>query len=123
MRSTWTPFTNSGISSRAAVVHTPAARFNRHVRYMMASYYYVVTLLSILLLPGGLKIKWAWPAAVALPVILLLTVPELRRKLGWSRSVTQRNLLRFSSALAFSLGVLTLYKLASEGTLFAGAGG
>lgn len=103
--------------------YSAAIRLNRHIRYMMASYYYVVTLLSILLLPGGLKIKWAWPAAVALPVILLLTQPAFRRRLGWSREGTQRNLLRFSSALAFSLGVLTLYKLASEGILFAGAGG
>lgn len=103
--------------------HPAAVRLDRHIRYMMASYYYVVTVLSILLLPAGLKIKWAWPSAVALAVVLLLTRSELRGRLGWSRTRTQKNLLRFSSGVAFSMGAMTLYKLASEGILFAAAGG
>jgi uncharacterized membrane protein len=95
-----------------------ADRLNRHIRYMMASYYYVVTLLSILLLPGSLKVKWAWPSAVALAVILLLTRPEVRQKLAWSRERATTVGLRFSTAVAFGLGVTLLYKLASEGVLF-----
>lgn len=97
-------------------------RLDRHIRYMMASYYYVVTLLSILILPGGLKAKWAWPTAVAAVVILVLTQPAIRQRLGWSRDGTTRVALRFSTALAFGLGVLALYQFADAGTLLSGPG-
>jgi hypothetical protein len=97
-------------------------RLNRHIRYMMASFYYVVTLLSILLMPGSFKAKWVWPSAVAGVVILLLTQPAVRDRFGWSRDGSARAALRFSTVLAFGLGALVLYQLSSSGLLFAQAG-
>ncbi len=95
-------------------------RLDRHIRYMMASYYYVVTLLSILVLPGGLKAKWAWPAAVGAVVILVLTQPRLRERFGWPRDATAQAALRFSTLLTVGLVVVALYQFVAAGTLFAG---
>lgn len=102
---------------------TPSAatRLNRHIRYMIASYYYVVTLLSILLLPGSFKWKWVWPSLVGGLVIGLLTQPAVRERLGWSRDGSTRFALRLSTALAVGLGVVVLYRFLSEGTLLAAA--
>lgn len=97
-------------------------RLDRHIRYMMASYYYVVTLLSILLFPGSYKTKWVWPSAIAGVVIVVLTQPAVRQRFGWSRDGTAQVALRFSAALAFGLGAVALYEFASSGILFAGAG-
>lgn len=43
-----------------------ALLFRRHVRYVLASYYYVLTLVSIVHLDGVLprNVKWLWPTAL-----------------------------------------------------------
>lgn len=102
---------------------SPERRLKRHMRYMIASLYYVVTLLSILLFPGTYKVKWVWPSAIGAVVVLLLTRPELRARLGWSRTDTTRAALRFSAMVAVGLGLIALYDFATTGRLFAGLGG
>ncbi len=102
---------------------TAAKRLERHMRYMIASYYYVVTLLSILLFPGTVKLKWIWPSAVAGVLVLILTQPAVRERFGASRSGATRFALRFSAVLAVVLGLAVLITFVREGSLFAGVEG
>lgn len=100
-----------------------AQRLERHVRYMVASYFYLVTVVSILVFPGTHKLKWVWPSAVAGAIVVLLTRHSLREGLGWTRGGTTRLALRVSAAVAVGMGIAALYQFASSGTLLAGMKG
>jgi hypothetical protein len=69
--------------------------FARHMRYMLASYFYVITVFSVVhdFVPG--KTKWLWPTVAALPVIFLTTRASAkvlgrnhRRTLNWAIRVS-----------------------------------
>jgi hypothetical protein len=81
----------------------------RHLRFMLGSYFYVLTVLSIVhlqRLPRNLK--WLWPTAVAVPIVILAT-SEGRRFLAEGRS---RNLAYAVGATLFTAATLGLYILA-----------
>jgi hypothetical protein len=76
----------------------PRARlFRRHVRYVLASYYYLLTLVSIVHLDGVLprNVKWLWPTVIA-AVALRLALGGRRaaapgvsaRPLSWAVTLT-----------------------------------
>jgi hypothetical protein len=58
--------------------------FQRHVRYVLASYYYLLTLVSIVHLDGVLprNVKWLWPTAVAAVAMWLALGAEVPAALG-----------------------------------------
>ena len=51
---------------------------DRHIRYMLSSFFYVVTILSILELPRGFRFKWAWPSLVGALLVVLVTNRDVR---------------------------------------------
>src|SRR6185503_13007441 len=61
---------------------TEATLLARHLRYMLGSYFYVLTVLSIVHLPGLKRnVKWLWPMALGIPVMLVAT----REASSWLR--------------------------------------
>jgi hypothetical protein len=71
--------------------------FRRHVRYVLASYYYLLTLVSIVHLDGVLprNVKWLWPTGVAAVALWLAlggrghaALPGLARPLSWAVTLT-----------------------------------
>jgi hypothetical protein len=83
--------------------------FRRHVRYILASYFYVLTLVSIVHLDGVLprNVKWLWPAVVGVAVITLATGDVGRlargRTLRWSIAVTLGVALALGAFVAVQL--------------------
>jgi hypothetical protein len=74
-----------------------ALLFRWHVRYVLASYYYVLTLVSIVHLDGTLprNVKWLWPTAVAALAMWLAlggqrpaVLDERARPLSWAITLT-----------------------------------
>lgn len=76
--------------------HPRARLFRRHVRYVFASYYYLLTLLSIVHLDGVLprNVKWLWPTAVGVLVVWLASggrgpiAVGGRSRLSWAVALT-----------------------------------
>jgi hypothetical protein len=58
---------------------TPALLYARHVRYMLASYFYVLTVVSLVHLKDRLSsdARWMWPGAIGLIVIWFAGGPTL----------------------------------------------
>ena len=93
---------------RAYTGRSHATHLDRHVRYMLGSYFYVITVLSIVDLPAGVKIKWVWPVLLAIPAVALATQPVLRRRLGITRHQSWRLGARYALCIAFTLGAYVL---------------
>lgn len=70
--------------------------FRRHQRYILASYFYVLTVVSIVHLKDEFRNnpRWLWPAAVGVPVIWLMTAAKERGKIGFLGRVPQGVLTR-----------------------------
>ncbi len=78
--------------------------FARHLRFMLGSYFYVLTVLSIVHLQRlPRNVKWLWPTVLALPIVLVAT-GEVHRFLIEKRS----------RRLAYAVGV-TLFTAATLG--------
>ncbi len=50
----------------------------RHNRYILASYAYMLTVISVVHLQGTGKIKWLWPTITVMPVIFLTSLTAQR---------------------------------------------
>jgi hypothetical protein len=81
--------------------------YRRHVRYMLGSYFYVLTVVSLVHLKDELTsdARWLWPAGVALAVIWL--VGEGSRANKWA--------VRATLAVALLFGAYVGYDLAANG--------
>jgi hypothetical protein len=82
--------------------------FARHLRFMLGSYFYVLTVLSIVHLQRlPRNMKWLWPTVVAVPIVLAAT-SEGRRFLAEKRS---RSLSYAVGATLVTAATLGLYIL------------
>ncbi len=82
--------------------------FARHLRFMLGSYFYVLTVLSIVHLQRlPRNVKWLWPAALAVPVVLVAT-SDLR----FLTEKRSRNLAYAVGATLCTAATLGLYILA-----------
>jgi hypothetical protein len=81
--------------------------YRRHVRYMLGSYFYVLTVVSLVHLKDELTsdARWLWPAGVALAVIGL--VGEGSRANKWA--------VRATLAVAFLFAAYVGYDVAANG--------
>jgi hypothetical protein len=85
---------------------TKAALYRRHVRYVLASYFYVLTVVSLVHLRQELAsdARWLWPAAIAIAVIWL--VDERARATRWT--------VRAILALSVAFGAYVLWELVRD---------
>jgi hypothetical protein len=97
-------------------------RLDRHLRYMLGSYLYVLTVLSIVHFPAAYKVKWIWPGLLGVPVVAALTAPGLRRRLGLNRPRAWAWGARLVVAVAFCLGALVLQDAIAQGSLASALG-
>jgi hypothetical protein len=88
--------------------------YRRHVRYMLGSYFYVLTVVSLVHLRDELTsdARWLWPAAIALAVIWL--VGEGSRANRWA--------VRATLVVAMLFGAYVSYDIAANGFTSARAG-
>ena len=78
--------------------------FNRHARFVLGSYFYVLTVVSVVHLNGTLprNLKWLWPTSVAVVVIYLIT--SNRRFLVTHRRVITKSALAVTGIIAVCFG-------------------
>jgi hypothetical protein len=90
-----------------------ALLYRRHQRYILASYFYVLTVVSIVHLNDELprKAKWLWPTLVGLLVVWLLTA----RKKPWG--LPARTVVIGVFALVAAYGAYVVYDLLSGAAL------
>ena len=74
------------------------ALYLRHQRCMLASFFYVLTVLSIVHFRAPADVKWLWPAVLGLPLVVYATRP------GKPQERTRRAVLA-SLAIAMVVGV------------------
>jgi hypothetical protein len=92
----------------------PPRALDRHARYMLASYFYVLTVVSLVYGPAGAEAKWLWPLALALPT-LVLSSPSARR--GARIALSQRGAARFTAAVGVLTALLVALEVARTGVL------
>lgn len=87
--------------------------FNRHVRFVLGSYFYVLTVVSIVHLNDELprNVKWLWPASIGLVVIYLIT--SNRRFLLAHRRLITRSALAATGVVALVLGAYAITEFLS----------
>ena len=80
-----------------------AELYRRHVRYMLASYFYVLTVVSLVHLRTELPsdLRWLWPAAMAVALIWL--VDERARATRWTVRAIVALSLAFGAYVAWEL--------------------
>lgn len=61
---------------------TPAVLYRRHARYMLGSYFYVLTVVSLVHLRSEVSsdVRWLWPSAMAIATIWLVNAGGRRRR-------------------------------------------
>lgn len=103
--------------------------FRRHLRYILGSYFYVLTVVSLVHLGDELprKVKWLWPAVVGFTVIWLLT-GQGGRRLGHALLFRppgriMRGLVWATVALSVMYGGYVVYDLAGGRTISSQDGG
>jgi hypothetical protein len=85
---------------------TRAELYRRHVRYVLASYFYVLTVVSLVHLRSELTsdARWLWPSAIAVAVIWL--VDEKARATRWT--------VRAIVALSVAFGAYAAWELVRD---------
>jgi hypothetical protein len=63
------------------------ALFLRHQRCMLGSYFYVLTVLSLVHLRAPSDLRWLWPALIGVPLIAWATRGDLERQAPATRAV------------------------------------
>jgi hypothetical protein len=90
---------------------------DRHARFMLSSYFYVLTVVSLVYGPAGAELKWIWPLALALPTIALASSPALRARLDVSPALAQRRAARITATVGGCVAALVLLQVARTGVL------
>ena len=88
---------------------TKPVLFRRHMRYIFASYFYVLTVVSIVHLKDELpkNVRWLWPTALAILVIWLLRAGgQATGKQAFSGRLSQGTLTRCVVLGVFGLSIL-----------------
>ena len=86
----------------------PGALLRRHIRYMVAGYFYLLTLLSLLHLRDWPQaLRWLWPALIGVPVALALT-GDWHRRWNLRRSQLTRWAVWATVAVAMLFGAYIL---------------
>lgn len=82
---------------------TRAELYRRHVRYMLASYFYVLTVVSLVHLRAEMPsdLRWLWPSAIAIALIWL--VDERARATRWTMRAVVALSLAFGAYVAWEL--------------------
>jgi len=82
--------------------------FNRHVRFVLASYFYVLTVVSLVHLDDELprNVKWLWPSAIGVTVIYLVTAS--RPYLVARRRIITRSALAATGVIAIGFGAYAI---------------
>jgi hypothetical protein len=94
---------------------------DRHLRHMLGSYFYVLTVVSLVYGPPGSELKWVWPLALALPIVALATSPALRARLGLPRVRAQARAGRLAAAVGACIAAFVALHVARTGELAPGA--
>ncbi len=96
---------------------TRAALYARHARYILASYFYVLTVVSLVHLRDELRTnaRWLWPTAIGIAVIWLADAAA-RPGAPW-RLVANRWAMRVTLAVALAFGLYTGLELRRDGGL------
>lgn len=83
-----------------------AQLYRRHVRYMLASYFYVLTVVSLVHLRAEMAsdLRWLWPSAIAVALIWL--VDERTRATRWT--------IRAVIALSLTFGAYVVWELVRD---------
>lgn len=91
--------------------------FNRHVRFVLGSYFYVFTVVSLVHLNEELprNVKWLWPSAVGAVVIYLVTAD--RPYLSARRRVIIRSALAATGVIAVGFGAYAITEFLSSSSL------
>ncbi|MGA8261913.1 MAG: hypothetical protein WB783_17005 [Arenicellales bacterium] len=78
--------------------------FNRHARFVLGSYFYVLTVVSVVHLNGQMprNLKWLWPTSIAIVVIYLIT--SSRHFLLTHRRVITKSALAVTGIIAVCFG-------------------
>jgi hypothetical protein len=92
-------------------------RTDRHARYMLASYFYVLTVVSLVYGPAGAELKWVWPLALALPTIALASSPAVRARLGLAPALAQRRATRLTATIGACVAALVALQVARTGVV------
>jgi hypothetical protein len=82
------------------------ALFVRHQRCMLGSYFYVLTVLSLVHLRAPSDLRWLWPALVGVPLIAWATRGDPARHAPLARSVVAIAAVAAIYVLAFPTSVL-----------------
>ncbi len=87
--------------------------FNRHVRFVLGSYFYVLTVVSIVHLNDELprNVKWLWPTSIGVLVIYVIT--SNRRFLLSHRRLITKSALAVTGVVAVALGVYAVTEFLS----------
>ncbi len=90
---------------------------DRHVRYMLSSYFYVLTVVSLVYGPAGSELKWVWPLALALPAIALATSPAAHARLRVTRERAHARAGRLAACVGLAVAALVGLHVARGGSL------
>ncbi|WP_447977379.1 hypothetical protein [Candidatus Nitrospira bockiana] len=91
--------------------HPKHVLFQRHVRFILASYFYVLTVVSIVHLSEELpgKVKWLWPSVLGAVVIYLATGESNRAPAPYRRPALRWSILA-TLLVSIALGSYSVYK-------------
>ena len=90
---------------------TPAVLYRRHVRCIIASYFYVLTVVSLVHLRDELSsdLRWLWPSAVGAAVLFLAGGPAFE-SLRPSRAAARAWAIRVTIAVALVFGSYAVWE-------------
>lgn len=90
--------------------------FNRHIRFVLGSYFYVLTVVSVVHLNDELprNVKWLWPSAIGLAVTYLVTAN--RPYLVARRRRITRTALAATGVIAVGFGVYAITEFLAGAT-------
>lgn len=93
-----------------------AILYRRHLRYLLGSYFYVLTVVSLVHLRDEMSsdLRWLWPAGVALLVIWAATLRPEQWAAGIRRASATRNAVRGTLMVALLFGLYVTWELARD---------
>ena len=96
---------------------TRAVLYARHTRYILASYFYVLTVVSLVHLRDevAVNVRWLWPSVIGVAVIWI--ADRAARPGAASRVSINQWAMRATLVVALTFGAYTAYELVRDGGL------